>query len=78
MISIVILLPSLLCFVPTIRLYLTSREVTGVWAVLISASIVQVHASRERGHNDQADIWQVHPNASICQISICGNSVTVE
>jgi len=55
MISIIILLPSLFWFVPTIRLYLTSREVTGVWAVLFIASIVQVHESWERGHNDQAD-----------------------
>lgn len=76
--SIVTLLPFLFWFVPTIRLYLTSSEVTGMWTVLLSASIVQVHESWERGHSDQADIWQVHPDTSICQISIRGNCVTVE
>ena len=51
---------------------------TGVWAVLFIASVVHVHESWERGHNDQADIWQAYPDASICQISICLNGVTVD
>jgi hypothetical protein len=77
MIPIVSLLPSLLCYVLTTRLYLTSRQVTGVWMVLFGASSIQVHDSCERDHNDQANIWQVYPNANICQINIFGNGVTV-